>query len=105
MKRLWWLFAAVLVASFAVLSWIGTRIYQEAPPIADKVVTTAGETVIDSGEISAGQNVWQSLGGMELGSVWGHGSYVAPDWTADWLHREAIFILDRWSNEEFQSAV
>lgn len=103
MKRLWWLFAAVLVCSFAVLSWIGTRIYQEAPPIADKVVTTAGETVIDSGEISAGQNVWQSLGGMELGSVWGHGSYVAPDWTADWLHREAIFILDRWSNEEYQS--
>lgn len=102
MKRLWWLFAAVLVSSFAVLSWIGTRIYQEAPPIADRVVTTSGETVIDSGEISAGQNVWQTLGGMELGSVWGHGSYVAPDWTADWLHREAIFILDRWSNEEFQ---
>jgi hypothetical protein len=34
---------------------------------------------------------------MEVGSVWGHGSYVAPDWTADWLHREALFILDRWS--------
>ena len=34
---------------------------------------------------------------MEVGSVWGHGSYVAPDWTADWLHREAIFILDRWA--------
>src|SRR5688572_17608566 len=101
MKRLWWLFAAVLVCSFAVLSWIGTRIYQEAPPIPDKVVTTAGDTVINSGEISAGQNVWQSLGGMELGSVWGHGSYVAPDWTADWLHREATFILDRWAKAEF----
>ena len=31
------------------------------------------------------------------GPIWGHGSYVAPDWTADWLHREAMFILDRWS--------
>jgi nitric oxide reductase subunit B len=48
----------------------------------------------------AGQNVWQTLGGMELGSVWGHGSYVAPDWTADWLHREAAFILDRWSKTD-----
>ena len=38
---------------------------------------------------------------MEVGSVWGHGSYVAPDWTADWLHREATFILDRWANAEF----
>lgn len=102
MKSLWWLFAAVLVGSFSVLIWIGTRIYQEAPPIADKVVTSTGDTIIDVGEIAAGQNVWQSLGGMELGSVWGHGSYVAPDWTADWLHREANFILDRWSNEEFK---
>jgi len=100
MKRLWIAFAAVMIVSFAVLGWIGTRIYQEAPPIADKVVTTAGQVVIDEGEIAAGQNVWQSLGGMEVGSVWGHGSYVAPDWTADWLHREAAFILDRWANEE-----
>jgi nitric oxide reductase subunit B len=101
MKRLWLLFASVLVVSFSVLGWIGTRIYQEAPPIADKVVTTSGVTVIDIGEIQAGQNVWQSLGGMELGSIWGHGSYVAPDWTADWLHREATFILDRWASDEF----
>ena len=103
MKRLWILFGFVLVVSFAVLGWIGTRIYQEAPPIADKVVTTDGQVVIDEGKIQAGQNVWQSLGGMEVGSIWGHGSYVAPDWTADWLHREAVFILDRWANHEFQA--
>ena len=51
----------------------------------------------------AGQNVWQTLGGMEVGSVWGHGSYVAPDWTADWLHREAMFILDQWAGAEFET--
>lgn len=103
MKRLWIFFVLVMVVSFLVLGWIGTRIYQEAPPIAAKVVTTDGTVVIDDGDISAGQNVWQSLGGMEVGSVWGHGSYVAPDWTADWLHREAIFILNRWANAEFGS--
>lgn len=101
MKRLWLLFAAVMILSFAVLGWIGTRIYQEAAPIAEQVVTSDGRVVIDVGEIQAGQNVWQSLGGMEVGSVWGHGSYVAPDWTADWLHREAVFILDRWASDEF----
>jgi nitric oxide reductase subunit B len=101
MKRLWLLFALVLVVSFAVLSWIGTRIYQEMPPIAEKVVTPDGNAVINEREIQAGQNIWQSLGGMELGSIWGHGSYVAPDWTADWLHREAVFILDRWANVDF----
>ena len=99
MRRLWLAFVAVMVVSFTVLSWIGVRIYQEMPPIPDKVVTTDGHVMINSGEIAAGQNVWQSLGGMQVGSVWGHGSYVAPDWTADWLHREAVFILDRWAME------
>jgi nitric oxide reductase subunit B len=103
MKRLWLLFSSVVIASFVVLGWIGVRIYEEAPPIADKVVTTAGETVVVSGDIQAGQNVWQSMGGMQVGSIWGHGSYVAPDWTADWLHRESVFVLDRWANEEYQA--
>lgn len=101
MRRLWIAFALVMVLSFLVLGWIGTRIYQEMPPLPDRVVTTTGEVVIDQGEVQAGQNVWQSMGGMEVGSIWGHGSYVAPDWTADWLHREAVFILDRWANDEF----
>ena len=100
MKRLWVLFGLVVFVSFLVLGWIGSRIYQEAPPIPDQVVTTDGRVIIDEGQILAGQNVWQSLGGMEVGSVWGHGSYTAPDWTADWLHREATFLLDRWAQRE-----
>lgn len=87
-RRLWIAFAGVILVSFAVLGWVGGRIYQLAPPIPERVVTTDGQTLLEPGEISAGQNVWQSLGGMESGSVWGHGSYVAPDWSADWLHRE-----------------
>jgi len=103
MKRLWWGFGFVLFASFLVLGWIGTRIYQEMPPVPQSVVTTDGKTLIEPGEIIAGQNVWQSMGGMQVGSIWGHGSYVAPDWTADWLHREALFILDHWAQTEDQT--
>lgn len=102
MKRLWLAFAAVMIGSFAVLGWVGTRIYQQAPPIPVKVVTTDGKTVIADGDIGRGQNVWQMMGGMEVGSIWGHGSYVAPDWSADWLHRECTFILDDWANSSFQ---
>src|SRR5215217_677201 len=101
MQRLWLGFIAVLVVSFSVLGWIGTRIYQQMPPIPTRVVSRAGTVLIAPGEITAGQNVWQTLGGMEVGSVWGHGSYVAPDWTADYLHRESLFILNEWSNNEF----
>src|SRR5678815_4064762 len=52
-------------------------------------------------DIRDGQNVWQSIGGQELGTVWGHGAYVAPDWSADWLHREATAILNQWSRDQF----
>ena len=97
MKRLWLAFVAVVALSFLVLGWVGVRIYDEMPPVPERVVVSDGTTLIDVGQIVAGQNVWQTLGGMEVGSIWGHGSYVAPDWTADWLHREATFILDSWA--------
>ena len=104
MRRLWIAFGFVVLASFAVLGWVGARIYQQAPPIPRQVVTTEGASVIAEGDISEGQNVWRSMGGMEVGSVWGHGSYVAPDWTADWLHREAVVVLDSWSKAEHGAA-
>jgi nitric oxide reductase subunit B len=102
MKKLWLGFGSVILVSFAVLIWVGTRIYQQAPPIPGAVVTTEGVQLFDGNAIQTGQNVWQQIGGMEVGSVWGHGSYVAPDWTADWLHREAMFILNKWSGAQFR---
>jgi nitric oxide reductase subunit B len=97
LRKLWIAFGAVVLGSFAVLGWTGIRIYQQAPPVPERVLVTDGRALIEDGQIHAGQNVWQSIGGMELGSIWGHGSYVAPDWSADWLHREAVFILDAWA--------
>jgi nitric oxide reductase subunit B len=101
MKKYWIAFSAVIIISFAVLGWVGVRIYQQAPPVPDKVITTDGSLVYTKDDIQEGQNIWQALGGMEVGSVWGHGSYVAPDWTADWLHRESMFILDYWGQTQF----
>ncbi|MGE5430653.1 MAG: nitric-oxide reductase large subunit, partial [Syntrophomonadaceae bacterium] len=103
MKKYWMGFILVILASFSVLGWVGTKIYQQAPPIADRVVTAGGQEVFESGSIEKGQNVWQAMGGMEVGSIWGHGSYTAPDWTADWLHREAMFILNDWSKSDYNS--
>jgi nitric oxide reductase subunit B len=99
-RKLWLAFGLVVALSFAILGWTGLRIYQAAPPVPERVVTTEGREVIGPGDIHDGQNIWQSIGGMEVGSIWGHGSYVAPDWTADWLHREAMFILNSWSGSD-----
>ncbi|MEO7095205.1 MAG: cbb3-type cytochrome c oxidase subunit I, partial [Polyangiales bacterium] len=97
MRRLWLGLSLVLLISFGVLLWVGSRIYQMAPPIPDRVVRTDGKTVFGPDEVMHGQDVWRAFGGMQLGSIWGHGSYVAPDWSADWLHRELIAMLDDWA--------
>lgn len=102
-KKLWTVLAIVFFASFAVLLYYGGEIYQEKPPIPDRVVTDTGKTIYTGQDIQDGQNIWQRMGGQEVGSIWGHGSYVAPDWTADWLHRELTWILDKWSNEKYKS--
>src|SRR6187455_3457273 len=100
MKSKWIAFALVIGLSFAVLGWTGVRIYQEAPPIPSAVVTPDGRVLIVKDDIQTGQNVWQSMGGMQQGSIWGHGSYVAPDWSADWLHREATALLELFAGSE-----
>ena len=104
MKKLWLVFIAIFICSFAVLGWVGTEIFRQAPPIPREVATPDGTVVVTGTEIQNGQNVWQAMGGMEMGSIWGHGSYVAPDWTADYLHRESVFILNEWSKNDFAKA-
>ena len=91
----------VFVFSFAILGWVGSEIFRQAPPIPREVVSTDGTVIIANEQVSDGQNVWQAMGGMQVGSIWGHGSYVAPDWTADYLHRESLYILGAWSNNDF----
>jgi nitric oxide reductase subunit B len=92
----------VVVGSFAVLGYFGRELYRQAPPIPNRVVTAGGEVLFTGQDIKDGQNVWQSMGGQEVGTVWGHGAYVAPDWSADWLHREAGWILDHWAKAEHE---
>lgn len=102
-KKLWIGFILVMLISFGILGYYGREIYREAPPIPEKVVDGNGTVLFTGQDIKDGQNVWQSMGGQEVGTVWGHGAYQAPDWTADWLHREAVFILDRFAQSEFSS--
>lgn len=98
--RLWIGFFLVVAGSFAVLGYYGWEIYRLAPPVPAQVVTEDGQVVFTGAQIKDGQNVWQSMGGQEVGSIWGHGAYVAPDWSADWLHREATWLLEQWAQND-----
>ena len=87
-RKLWWTLISVLTVTFLILGISGAEVYRKAPPIPTEVVTASGKSLMTREDIMAGQAAWQSTGGMQLGSIWGHGAYQAPDWTADWLHRE-----------------
>ena len=100
-RKLWTWLAVICVLSFAVLGWVGTEIYLTAPPIPQKVISNNGTIVFSVGQVQRGQEAWLSAGGQQLGTVWGHGSYVAPDWSSDWLHREALALRTIWAQHDF----
>ncbi|AJG19174.1 nitric-oxide reductase large subunit [Cupriavidus basilensis] len=93
-KKLWFTLIAVVAVTFSLLGYYGTEVYRKAPPIPQQVVSADGNALFSKDDILDGQTAWQSVGGMQLGSIWGHGAYQAPDWTADWLHRELTAWLD-----------
>lgn len=99
-KKLWIAFGLVMLISFAVLGGVGYEAISNGPPIPSKVVTADGRVLFTGETIRNGQNVWQSTGGQEIGTIWGHGAYVAPDWSADFLHRQSVIVLDRWAQAE-----
>jgi len=99
-RKLWLGLVVLLIASFSVLLWAGGEIFRAAPPVPENVVAEDGTVIYTRADIEQGRQVWQSMGGMQLGSIWGHGGYVAPDWSADWLHREAMSVLDIWARRD-----
>lgn len=100
-KKLWLLLATVCAVTLGILGYYGTEVYRQAPPIPAKVVTTSGEVLMTEETILNGQTAWQSIGGMQVGSIWGHGAYQAPDWSADWLHRELVHWLNLTAQEQY----
>ena len=93
-RKLWLTLFAVVAITFSMLGWFGREVYRQAPPIPQTVVSADGAVLFTQKDILDGQAAWQSVGGMQLGSIWGHGAYQAPDWSADWLHRELVTWLD-----------
>jgi len=103
-KRLWIGLGILLTLGFGVLLWMGGEIHRQAPPMPKVVLSSEGQTLYTQADIEIGRTVWQSIGGQQLGSIWGHGALVAPDWSADWLHREAMALLDLRATQQFGRA-
>src|SRR5664279_4423537 len=85
----WWRHSAILVmiAGFSVLSIVTVLTYTNAPPIPEQVTDVTGSVLFTGADIQKGQEVFLKYGLMEHGSLWGHGAYLGPDYTAEYLHR------------------
>jgi nitric oxide reductase subunit B len=90
-----WLQVAILtfLVGFAVLGYLALRIYWEQPPVPRLVQTTEGRTLFSTDDIMAGQHLFQKRGLMQYGTLFGHGAYLGPDFTAQYLHRAGSEML------------
>ncbi|MDQ1239387.1 MAG: nitric oxide reductase subunit [Thermodesulfobacteriota bacterium] len=88
-------FLFLLVLSFGVLLFGGYLINRDKPPIPSAVRSTQGEMIFSRDDVVNGQNYYFSRGGQHIGTIWGHGSYLAPDWSADFLHRMGLYLAAR----------
>ncbi|MBF0206524.1 MAG: cbb3-type cytochrome c oxidase subunit I [Oligoflexia bacterium] len=90
-----------MIIGFSVLSYLTVITYKNAPPIPKKVITESGEIIFTGNDIQEGQEIFLKYGLMEHGTLWGHGAYLGPDYTALYLHNEAIIVQENFARQKF----
>ena len=98
-SRLKTFFLVAVVGSIvvALVGYYYTK--KDLPPYPEKVVSESGELLTGKAQIMAGQQVWQKYGLMDIGSVWGHGTYRGPDFTAQALHNMGQNMREKLAQE------
>lgn len=99
------IYFSVALISAVIIALIGYYYTEkDLPPYPDKVVTESGKVLTGRDRIMAGQKVFQKYGLMALGSVWGHGTYRGPDFTAQALHRMGESMREALARQNFSAA-
>ena len=99
----WWRHSAILVmiVGFSVLSFVTVLTYSNAPPIPEQVTDETGNVVFTGADVQNGQEVFLKYGLMEHGSLWGHGAYLGPDYSAEYLHRLSEITRDTVATRKY----
>jgi nitric oxide reductase subunit B len=96
--------ALVVLFGFFVLGLLAYRAYSGQPPIPDRVVDPSGRVVFTGEDVTAGQGVFLKNGLMQYGSIFGHGAYLGPDYTADYLRRSALSVRESYGGVDSDEA-
>lgn len=101
-----WIQAVVIVmlCGFLILGMLAYRTYTDEPPIPSQVVDPNGQVLFTGADVLAGQEVFLRNGLMEYGSIFGHGAYLGPDFTADYLHRAALIATEHYGGSSSEAA-
>ncbi len=84
--------ALMMLFGFAILGFLAYRTYNSEPPVPKTIVATDGKVLFTGKDVIEGQKAFLKEGLMEYGSIFGHGAYLGPDFTADYLHRSALIV-------------
>jgi nitric oxide reductase subunit B len=97
-----WLNTAILiyVVGFFVMGLLAYRIHVGQPPVPSQVIGQDGDVLFTGSDIISGQKVFLSRGLMQYGSIFGHGGYLGPDYTADYLRRASELVLAAYAAEQ-----
>jgi len=91
--------ALVMLFGFTVMGLLAYRTYTNSMPQPERVVTESGETLFTTQDITEGQKLFQARGLMEYGSILGHGGYLGPDFTAEYLRMEATSVKEQLASQ------
>ena len=94
----------VVVCGFFILGLLAYRTYMAHPPVPKRVVDSQGAVLYTGRDIQKGQQVFLHNGLMEYGSAFGHGAYLGPDFTADYLRRSSDLVRRSYGGAASDSA-
>ncbi|MBF0297773.1 MAG: cbb3-type cytochrome c oxidase subunit I [Oligoflexia bacterium] len=99
----WWRYSTLIVfiIGFSILAFVTFLTYRDAPPIPAIVSDDSGKVLFTKEDIEYGQEIFLKYGLMEHGTLWGHGAYLGPDYTAEYLHNEALIVKDTIAKNKY----
>lgn len=96
--------ALTFVFGFAVLILLTFKAYQNAPPVPGRVIDSTGALVFTGDDVRNGQEVFLKYGLMDNGTIWGHGGYLGPDFSATVLHDWALSLAEYRAQSRYAKA-
>ena len=87
--------ALVFIFGFFVMGFLAYRTYTDSMALPTQVVGQGGAVVYTQEDITEGQEIFLRRGLQQYGSIMGHGAYLGPDYTAEYLRLSSEHVTEQ----------